>query len=124
MSDRLFLNHLALLLNPYHRLSHLECDGLTNVIHRTLADERIEHTVYTGQVINTANDDTIDVHLWIDVEELRIDYRARMWLGNTPDIPHGVFFSANYPTISYQGNPIELRLLPRDVIRELIKPYN
>ena len=57
-------------------------------------------------------------------EDLRIDYRARMWLGEASDIPHGVFHPADYLMISYKGSPIELALLPDFLIQELITPYN
>lgn len=57
-------------------------------------------------------------------EDLRIDYRARMWLGEASDIPHGVFHPAYYLMISYEGSPIELALLPAFLIQELITPYN
>lgn len=121
---QLLLNHLRLLLNPYDALRHLECDGLTHVIHRVLSDEQVEHTIYTGQVINKNNSHTIPAHYWIDVEDLRIDYRARMWLGKKSDIPHGVFYPDDYPMISYEGSPLELALLPKFFIQELITPYN
>jgi hypothetical protein len=123
MSNPSFINHLQLILNPYDALHHLECDGLTHVIHRVLSDENIEHTVYTGQVINTFNFDTIPIHLWIDINNIRIDYRVRMWLGDMPDIPYGVFYPADYPSIRYEGSPTQLNLLPHAVIQELIKPY-
>lgn len=123
MIDPSFINHLRLLLNPYGVLRHLECDGLTHVIHRVLSDENIEHTVYTGQVINNSNNDTIPIHYWIDIDDLRIDYRARMYLGDMPDIPHGVFYHTDYVNVSYEGSPTQLNLLPHAVIQELIKPY-
>ncbi len=123
MNSQEFINHLHLLLNPYDDLHHLECDGLTHVIHRILSAENIENTIYAGQVINTSNSDTIPVHLWIDIGDLRIDYRARMYLGDMPDIPHGVFYPVDYPSISYDGSPTQLNLLPHAVIQELIKPY-
>lgn len=122
MIDQSLLNHLRLLLNPYGVMKHLECDGLTHVIHRVLFNEKIEHTIYIGQVTNTSNNDTIPIHYWIDIDDLRIDYRARMWLGDKSDIPHGVFYSVDYPHISYQGSPTQLTLLPHAIIQELIKP--
>lgn len=124
MSEPSFTNHLRLLLNPYGILQHLECDGLTHVIHRVLSDENIEHTIYTGQVVNTSNPEIIPVHLWIDVDDLRIDYRAKMWLGDSLNIPHGVFYPADYLSVSYEGRPTQLNLLPHAVIQELIKPYS
>ena len=54
--------------------------------------------------------------LWIDIDDLRIDYRARMGLGDMPNIPHDVFHPADYPSVSYQGSPTQLTLLPPAVI--------
>jgi hypothetical protein len=124
MSNSTFINHLRLLLNPYDALRHLECDGLTQVIHRVLSDEQIEHTIYTGQVIDKTNSHTIPAHYWIDVEDLRIDYRARIWLGERTHIPHGIFHPTEYPLIYYEGSLIELALLSHFVIQEIITPYN
>jgi hypothetical protein len=123
MIDLSFINHLHLLLNPYDKLHHLECDGLTHVIHRVLSDENIEHTIYTGRVIYSFNDEHIPIHYWIDIDNIRIDYRAKMWLGDAPDIPHGIFYPTDYPSISYQGSHTQLTLLPHIIIQEIINPY-
>lgn len=123
MIDQSLINHICLILNPYGVLKHLECDGLTHILHRVLSDENIEHTVYMGQVTYSVNGETIPMHKWIDIDHLRIDYRARMWLGNMPDIPHGVFYPADYVNVSYEGSPTQSNLLPHTVIQELIKPY-
>ncbi len=123
MDKQSFIHHLRLILAPYDALEHLECDGLTQVIHRVLSDEQLQHTIYIGQVIDKTNSCTIPIHYWIDVEDVRIDYRLRMWLGETPDIPHGVFHPTDYPMIFYEGSPIELASLPDFLIQELITPY-
>jgi hypothetical protein len=124
MDKQSFIHNLRLILDPYDALRHLECDGLTQVIHRVLSDQQLQHTIYIGQVIDKTNSHTIPIHYWIDAEEdVRIDYRARMWLGETPDIPHGVFHPVDYLMISYEGSPIELALFPDFLIQELIRPY-
>jgi len=46
-----------------------------------------------------------------------------MWLGETPDIPHGIFHPANYPKIYYQGNSIKLALLPDVLFQILTRPF-
>ncbi len=118
------INRLRLLLNPYASLEHLECDGLTHVFHRILSDEDIEHTINIGQVIHKPTNRTIGLHYWIDVADLRIDYRLRMWLGATSDIPHGVFFADLEKSVSYIGEPQEIPLLPQPIIQILVKPFN
>ncbi len=59
----------------------------------------------------------------IDIEDVRIDYRARMWLGETPDIPHGVFNPADYPRIYYEGSSMKLGLLPDVLFKILTCPF-
>lgn len=78
--DNVLISRLRFILNPYDCLKHLECDELTQVFHRILSDEKIHHTVYIGEVIHEPTNHTIPLHYWIDVENLRIDYRLGMWL--------------------------------------------
>lgn len=122
--DDTLINRLCFLLNPYDSLNHLECDGLTQVFHRILSDEKIQHTVNIGQVTHEPNNHTIPIHYWIEVGALRIDYRLRMWFGDTSDIPHGVFYKDSEKSISYLGEPVDLPLLPLPIIQILIKPFN
>ena len=79
--SNILINRLRSLLTSYDSLKHLECDGLTQVLHSVLSDEKIEHTVYIGKVVHILTNYTISIHHWIEVENLRIDYRRRMWLG-------------------------------------------
>lgn len=122
--DNILINRLRLLLNPYDSLKHLECDGLTQVFHRVLSDEKIEHTVYIGEVIHEPTNHTIPLHYWIDVGDLRVDYRLRMWIGETSDVPHGVFYVDSEKCVSYLGEPVDLPLLPLPIIQILVKPFN
>lgn len=125
-SDRnseLLINRLQLLLNPYDCLNHLECDGLTQVFHRVLSDENIQHTIYMGQVIHKLCNRTIPLHFWIDIGDLRVDYRLRMWLGETSDVPHGVFHKSSEQSVFYSGEPVDLPLLPLPIIQILVKPF-
>lgn len=122
--DNTLINRLRLLLNPYNSLKHLECDGLTQVFHRILSDEKIKHTVNIGQVTQKPTNHTIPLHYWINVGDLRVDYRLRMWLGETSDVPHGVFYVDSEKSVSYLGEPVDLPLLPLPIIQILVKPFN
>lgn len=122
--DDAFINQLCSLLDRYDSLKHLECDGLTQVLHRVLSDKNIQHTVNMGEVIHKPTNSKIPVHYWIEIEDLRIDYRLRMWLGETLDVPHGVFCIDSEKSVSYQGLPLDLPLLPLPVIGLLIGPLN
>lgn len=123
-NDSTLINRLRLLLDPYDTLKHLECDGLTQVFHRVLSNENIEHTINVGEVIHKPTGRIISLHYWIDVADLRIDYRLSMWLGKTPDVPHGVF-QANLETgVDYRGTPQQLPLLPQSIIQALLEPFD
>ena len=122
--NNILINRLRSLLTSYDSLKHLECDGLTQVLHSVLSDEKIEHTVYIGEVIHIPTNYTISIHHWIEVENLRIDYRLRMWLGEALDVPHGVFYKDSDSMVSYLGEPVDLPLLPLPIIQLLVKPFN
>lgn len=99
------MSDLAALLAPYAALSELECDGLTRVITTVLTVNGLPHTCYLGRV--TVGGRHVEPHYWIELGTgLRVDYRARMWLGDAPAVPHGVFQPQAYPQAVYRGQPV------------------
>jgi hypothetical protein len=100
----------------------LECDGLSRVLSYILAANNIEHQVYAGEIVDTTTGNQFAPHFWIDLSDgQRIDYRARMWLGDHEQIPHGIFDPTTYP-VNYTGNPIEFENL--DAIAPLLMKYD
>lgn len=88
------------LLNPYDS-SPTECDGMTRICHSVLDQHGIEHQVMVGAISAGARE--MSPHFWIDLPDgTRIDYRARLWLGNE-GIPHGVFSPQDFPDVCYQA---------------------
>lgn len=88
-------------------MAHLECDGLTRVLHTILARENIPHTVWMGRLSWA---DKAVTHFWIKLATGEtVDYRARMWLG--PQAPHGIFRAEETEAI-YLGHQIEMDILP------------
>ena len=63
------------LINPYINLP-LECDGLTRVISYILNKNGIEHKVMIGDIGT--------IHLWIELDDYIIDYKARSVAGHYP----------------------------------------
>lgn len=122
--NNVLISRLRLLLNPYDSLKHLECDELTQVFHRVLSDEQIKHTVNIGEVTYKPTNCIIPIHYWIDVEDLRVDYRLKMWIGETSDVPHGVFCDNLEKSVSYLGKPVDMPLLPLPIFQIIIKPFN
>ncbi len=90
----------------------LECAGLTRVPHTVLFRERTEHTRFVGTVTDTSRQKSFNPRFWIELpDKTIIDYRARMWLGDHADVPHGIFNSGDYPNVAYTGSPAELEPL-------------
>lgn len=53
--------------------------------------EGIEHVIHIG-ALEVDGVGRIALHWWIELESGQIcDARARMWLGDDPRVPHGVF---------------------------------
>jgi hypothetical protein len=85
----------------------LQCNDLTEVLSAILHEHGIEHTCMAGIVILTGTDDGLPFHMWIDLPDgRRIDYRAQMWLGDRPEIPHGIFDPFQFPGLIYKGHPL------------------
>jgi len=134
------------LTRQYDKLTYLECDGLTRVLHTVLTDANVGHMVCLGKVSyqqpEFALTLVVEPHLWIELEGsdgdcVIVDYRLRMWLGEAATVPHGVFDPVEYSgMIEYAGKPIYLSLLDKSVfqvmtdptlnleIAELLKDYN
>jgi hypothetical protein len=81
----------------------IECDGFTRIAHTILAAKAIPHEVKAGFIRHKETRQGIDPHFWIKLPTGHlIDYRARMWLGDEPDIPHGVFLPGDFG-VAYHG---------------------
>lgn len=110
------------LLDQYD-IAHLECDGLTRVVHTILSHERVEHGVFGGNIHHVPTQRIMRPHLWVDVGMYRIDYRARMWFGDSEDIPHGVVAIGQHPTVLYQGECLDIPILSKELFDILITPF-
>ena len=93
------------LLAPYSDL-HLECDGMTKLASHLLTKHNVSHYIGEGTIQYQSHK---VYHYWIEVVQVNVDfestnlfvdYRARMWMGNCPDVPHGVFDPAEYPLVT------------------------
>ncbi|WP_052646834.1 hypothetical protein [Paenibacillus terrae] len=83
---------------------HLECDGMTRVISFLLGLAFIPHSVMIGDITSIRTKSTIQPHLWIKLpNRMIVDYRARMWLGDGEEIPHGIFDSKQWELVRYKG---------------------
>lgn len=113
-------NNIAIiqqLLDPYDD-TQTQCDGMTQICHTVLTENNIEHQPMAGSL--SKQNRGVGLHLWIDLPDgNRIDYRARMWLGNE-GVPHGIFNPQDFPDVIYDGEPIELEPLSPTVFQVLI----
>lgn len=69
----------------------LECDGASQALSQMLLHAGIEHEVHIGS-LTVEGSGRIPLHWWVVLADGAVcDIRARMWLGNAPSVPHGVF---------------------------------
>ncbi len=81
----------------------LECDGMCNVIGLWFDRAGVPFTAHRGILTEAAAGRRISTHIWIDLLDGRwLDLRARMWLGDQPHVPHGIFKPADFPQVSYE----------------------
>lgn len=99
MTDREALQELTEVVDALP----VECDGATRIVHVLLKDAGVPHEVYWGAV-ELWEGDSIPLHWWVKVGMFIIDYRARMWLPDNDDVPHGVFDPTEHPEVEYQGS--------------------
>lgn len=116
---------IAKLTDQYDSLSWLECDGLSQVLHKVLSDAGVAHSFCVGRVVyrtESGVERLVKVHCWLEIVEsaLIVDYRLRMWLDSQPDVPHGVFNPADYSAIWYVGEAKEVALPSEAVFRALV----
>ena len=100
--------------------SWLECDGMSNVMHYYLDQEKLPVTHHRG-IVFPADTYPVD-HDWLQLESWIIDYRLRIWYPDEPKdkIPNGIFHNSDWPNIGYTTYQL-LGVLPHFVIEELEK---
>lgn len=114
-------NQLIDLLAFYAGYECLECDGLTRVLHTILCEQGIEHTTYVGKVYYSFKQQQAPIQFWLDLSpELRVDYRLQRWFGSGDHIPHGIFNPSRFPSIQYDGDAVELPVLPKSLIKLML----
>lgn len=93
---------------------HLECDGMTRCISTVMQRDGVEHRIRVGS-LTVSDVGTIPYHMWIEMPDGQIcDLRARMWLGEHAQVPHGLFMPAEHHKYSVQSEPTlaQMRLSP------------
>lgn len=70
-----------------------------------------------GQV--TVKGELFFPHVWIEASDKIIDFKLRMWFGEFPDVPHGVFKPSLYD-IEYKGLPHNIKPLARRVMATIV----
>lgn len=99
-----------------------ECDGATLLISDLLCSRKIEHEIFYGicnRHMPSGNLKTTLPHFWINLPNFeRIDVRLQMHFGSEPEVPHGVFLPADYPSIEYQ---IRGSLKPRELLSSEVR---
>jgi len=77
----------------------------------------IPHRVMQGRIEVQGKGD-FEPHWWVELQSGEVvDYRSRMWFGNDPGIPQGVFRPAG-TVVSYVGRPV--RMPVSDVVFQML----
>lgn len=85
-----------------------DCDVMTAMISHHLREVGVAHRCFQGGVQQQDTGSLVVPHFWIELPDgFFIDLRLRKWLGEKPDVPHGVFHPQNYPNCGYAGQPVE-----------------
>lgn len=95
----------------------LECDGFTRVAYTLLHRHGITARALIGSL--SVQGKVIPLHFWLEVDEYLIDYKARMWLGESESIPHGVMLKSDVADL-YAGEVIEMEPLPPGIYNILL----
>ncbi|MGL5923738.1 hypothetical protein [Chroococcidiopsis sp.] len=99
-----------------------ECDGCTYLIASELYSSEVLFQLFTGTCtwrMGGRAKQVIYPHFWIETEEVRIDYRLRVWLGEDECIPHGVFLKEAYPDFEWIGESFPTPEFSEEVIAVL-----
>jgi hypothetical protein len=87
------------------KISHLECDGATRVLHYLFQEQNVKHVVKRGSVVFGKDD--IPLHYWIELPDGSVvDYKSRMWLGE--QVQQGIFKPNE--KIQYIGKETDLKV--------------
>lgn len=83
---------------------------MTRVVTYLLGRAKIDHLVFIG-MLTFDGKRVVHPHWWVDLPDgRRIDYRARMWAGDRPEVPHGLFLPKDFPRTGYFGNSTAVRV--------------
>lgn len=99
------LGTLRTLLDPMGS-APVEWNGFARLASTVLRNAGIPHTVFLGAL--SCGGRIVSPHLWIKVGPWWVDYRARLWLGSSTDIPHGIFKIDSPCEAQYAGSAIQL----------------
>lgn len=80
---------------------------MSRVIHFLLSQAGVDHEIFAGAVVCPELGRSFDPHLWVQTADGIIDFRAQMWLGDNPLVPHGFFAPENFGC-DYDGEAIDI----------------
>jgi hypothetical protein len=108
-SIRIAVNSKVIKLVEKYENLPLECDGMTRVLSYVLDENHISHKTMQGRV--EVDGEEFEPHWWIDLGNGTIlDYRLRMWFGNKPSVPNGIFSLKANPQVSYTGKQVNVHI--------------
>ncbi|MCB5162617.1 hypothetical protein [Marinomonas algarum] len=87
----------------------MECHGVTFLASHLLKKNGISHRCHQGYAEDSRTGALVIPHYWLEMGDgWVLDFRLRMWLEFSDDIPHGAFFKGDYSYIKYHGGVCEV----------------
>lgn len=87
----------------------VECNGMSWAVSYLLDQSGIKHECMLGYVKSEHTGEAVTPHYWVALPGgWIIDLRLRLWLGDTDDVPHGLFHTSDaaWLGMQYEGNPV------------------
>lgn len=82
----------------------IDCNGVSDLLSIQLERMSVTHTRMCGLAKHARTGKRVFPHCWLELPSGHIiDVRLRKWLGESEDIPHGVFTNRKR-SIKYQGD--------------------
>lgn len=97
-----------------------DCTGMSMLVSAFLKRHGIEHRCMHGSVHHKPSNSYVAPHYWIELgQDIIVDIRLRMWLGDNDSIPHGVFATAMTPDLVYRGKQAQVPSLSSQELDEI-----
>lgn len=117
--NNLWINELEIALYALDDI-RTDCTGMTLLISSLLKRDAVEHRCMHGSVNHKPSLSHVTPHYWIELgQDIVVDMRLRMWLGDSDTIPHGIFAKPLTPDLVYRGRSAHMQPLSNRELNDI-----